>query len=241
MFFCMYTMESSDKEPHLDPTLLYKVSHNLRGPLNSIIGLANLGLNEASVQDTKSAFYFEKIKVSAERLNRFIDELIQFSKITIVNAADDKIYFQNMLDTIVSSLQFLDNFKKINFNINVQQYSDFYSDSGVLYSIMQNIIENSIKYCDVDKPYRYISIKIKVHNERTKIEIEDNGIGIDEAHIDKITDMFVRATDKSTGNGIGLFIVRKSVEKLGGSMAIHSKLGIGTTTVIIFENSKPKY
>ena len=142
-----------------------------------------------------------------------------------------------MIDDILSSLQYLPNYKKIDILINIQQHVDFYSDGVVLYSILQNIVENSIKYCDLSKNYSFLKIKVQVNEERTRVEFEDNGIGIEEGYLDKVTEMFVRASENSTGNGIGLFIVKKSVEKLNGDMQIKSKKGTGTTTVLSFRHS----
>ncbi|MFN0047904.1 MAG: sensor histidine kinase [Cytophagales bacterium] len=224
-----------DNTTEIDPNILYKVTHNLRGPLNSIIGLSNIALAESNNNNT--THYLEKIKLSAEKLSGIIDGLLNLSKITSTESSSyDKINFQNIIDDILNSLQYLPNYKKIDIVINIQQYVDFYSDSVVLYSVMQNIIENSIKYFDTDKAYSYLKIKIQVRQERTLIAFEDNGIGIEKSNIDKVTEMFVRGSESSTGNGIGLFIVKKSIEKLNGKLDITSQKGIGTTTSLIFEN-----
>jgi signal transduction histidine kinase len=224
-----------DNTTEIDPNILYKVTHNLRGPLNSIIGLSNIALAESN--NNKTTHYLEKIKLSAEKLTGVIDGLLNLSKITSTeSSSDDKINFQHIIDEILISLQYLPNYKKIDIMINIQQYVDFYSDSVVLYSVMQNIIENSIKYFDPDKPYSYLKIKIQVSQEKTSIAFEDNGIGIEKSNIDKVTEMFVRGSENCTGNGIGLFIVKKSIEKLNGKLDISSQKGIGTTTSLIFEN-----
>ncbi len=227
----------SDKiqQQEIDPNILYKVTHNLRGPLNSIIGLSNIAISDRN--DDKTNFYLEKIKLSAEKLSGFVDDLLNLSKITSSESANiEKINFQSTIDDILSSLQYLPNYKKIDILINIQQFVDFYSDEIVLYSVFQNIIENSIKYCDASKPYSFLRIKIHVTEERTRIEFEDNGIGIEESRLDKVTEMFVRASENSTGNGIGLFIVKKSIEKLNGSLEMKSKEGNGTVTTLVFNH-----
>lgn len=232
----MMIQDTKSAPQEIDPNILYKVTHNLRGPLNSIIGLSNIAISEST--DEKSTFYLNKIKQSAEKLSGFVDDLLNLSKITSSESSNsDKINFQSMIDDILSSLQYLPNYKKIDILINIQQHVDFYSDGVVLYSILQNIVENSIKYCDLSKNYSFLKIKVQVNEERTRVEFEDNGIGIEEGYLDKVTEMFVRASENSTGNGIGLFIVKKSVEKLNGDMQIKSKKGTGTTTVLSFRHS----
>jgi len=227
-------IENKGQANEIDANLIYKVTHNLKGPLNSIIGLSDIALSEN--KDDTIAIYLEKIKLSAEKLTLFIDDLLNLSKISATESAKtDKIFFQNIIDDILSSLQYLPNYKNMDVLINIQQYVDFYSDAVVLYSVMQNIIENSIKYYDSNKPYSFLKIRIYVTEESTKLEFEDNGIGIDEHHLNKVTEIFVRAAESSTGNGIGLFIVKKSIEKLNGTMQIESKQGFGTSTKLTFK------
>lgn len=218
--------------------LIYKVTHNLRGPLNSLIGLANVAVNDVS--DPKSLFYFNKMKESAEKLKSFVDDLLSLTNIKDNHISVENVNFHKIIDEILVSLQYLDNFKFIDFNVNIQQYTNFNTDIPSLYSVLQNIIENSIKYFDSSKPYSFIKIRVNVTDESAKIEIEDNGIGIDQQYIHKITDMFFRASEKSNGNGIGLFIVKKTVERLNGTFNIKSKLGEGTTTSLVFKNSEIK-
>ena len=215
--------------------LLYKVSHDIKGPLNSIIGLTNVAQME--ITDEKSLYYFKTIKKSAENLHGFVTDLLNVTNISVKNAEREKVNFQDTLDDILNSLQFVPNFKKIDININIQQSSDFHSDSMMIYSIFQNIIENAIKYSDVTKSQSYLNIKIKVKEDQTTIEFEDNGIGIEDNLNEKVFEMFFRATDnKSGGNGLGLFIVKKSIEKLNGKVTLQSKLGEGTVTKITFKH-----
>jgi len=214
--------------------LLYKVTHDIKGPLSSIIGLSNLALEE--IEDKKAAEYFLRIKKNSEKLHTFVTELLNVTKISIKEADKELINFKDIIDDILNSLQFIPNFKTIDIKVSINQEVDFLSDSMMLYSIFQNIIENSIKYSDQTKTKSYLHIAIEVTKDKTIVTFEDNGIGIEDNLNEKVFEMFFRATDNSIGNGLGLYIVKKSIEKLNGMVTLMSKLGQGTITKITFRN-----
>ncbi|MDA9089869.1 HAMP domain-containing histidine kinase, partial [Maribacter arcticus] len=100
-----------------------------------------------------------------------------------------------------------------------------------------NLISNAIKYQDKNKTNHFINISIATDNKKVTIVIEDNGIGISEKHLDKIFHMFHRVTSLSTGSGMGLYIVKETVEKLKGSIDVASELEKGTKFNIKIPNS----
>ena len=81
-----------------------------------------------------------------------------------------------------------------------------------------------------------INVKITIDNLRAEIIFSDNGIGISESNLSKIFEMFYRATEQSDGSGIGLYIVKNAVEKLGGQIYVASRVGQGTRFNIILPN-----
>ncbi|MGC4021193.1 MAG: HAMP domain-containing sensor histidine kinase [Cyclobacteriaceae bacterium] len=82
----------------------------------------------------------------------------------------------------------------------------------------------------------HISLKIKQEGQNIFIYFSDNGIGIEETHLEKIFSMFYRASHHSQGSGLGLYIAKEAVSKLGGSIAVQSQVGIGTTFTITLPN-----
>jgi signal transduction histidine kinase len=88
---------------------------------------------------------------------------------------------------------------------------------------LQNLISNAIKYQDSKKGDSYLDITCQEKNQQLVIEFLDNGIGIDSIHKDKLFGMFYRATNEAEGTGLGLYIVRLSVEKLGGTITFESE------------------
>src|SRR5687768_1529043 len=113
---------------------------------------------------------------------------------------------------------------------------DFYSDPWRISEILRNLISNAIKYRKLNVPDAEINIKILVDHLRADISFADNGIGIDEKNLAKIFEMFYRATEQSDGSGIGLYIVKNAVEKLGGQISVASRPEQGTRFSIILPN-----
>jgi signal transduction histidine kinase len=103
------------------------------------------------------------------------------------------------------------------------------TDKTRLQIVFFNLISNAIQYQDKFKPTSYIRISCSRTNNQLLLQIEDNGIGIEQAYQDKVFDMFYRATVNSKGSGLGLYIVKEAVEKLGGTISLRSTHGEGTS------------
>jgi len=124
------------------------------------------------------------------------------------------------------------NAQNIHKNINIKQYEKFVSDPRRISVVINNLISNAIKYADPSKEQQEITISITVADSMAVIEVADNGIGIEEQHLDKIFTLFYRATSRTTGSGLGLYIIKETVEKLNGYITISSKKGKGTVIKI---------
>jgi signal transduction histidine kinase len=105
-------------------------------------------------------------------------------------------------------------------------------DKTRLRIILSNLINNSIKYQDVRKSHRSITIGIRSSSNEHSICVRDNGIGIATEHLAKVFDMFYRASENSSGSGLGLFITQEAVEKIGGTITVESKIGEGTSFTV---------
>jgi signal transduction histidine kinase len=102
------------------------------------------------------------------------------------------------------------------------------SDRGRLKVVLNNLVGNSLKYNDANKEEKLVELKTSYQNNSLVIQVNDNGIGIAEEHQPKIFDMFYRATERSQGSGLGLYIAKETIEKLGGKISLTSKVGQGT-------------
>ncbi|MEO7989321.1 MAG: PAS domain S-box protein [Chryseolinea sp.] len=212
---------------------VYKVSHDLRAPLSSILGLVNLAKLPGNTDNPMD--YIDIIGDKVEHLDHFIGDVLSHSKNLKMEVSISNVNFAQIIDRTFNELSYLEGAKEIIRNIKIEG-TDFYNDPWRISEILRNLISNSIKYRRFDSKTSEISIKILTDNLRTEIGFTDNGIGIDEVSLNKIFEMFYRATEQSDGSGIGLYIVKNAVDKLGGQITVFSKLGEGTRFTLILPN-----
>jgi hypothetical protein len=124
-------------------------------------------------------------------------------------------------------------------NVDIIERSPLYGDPYRLLVILNNLLSNSIKYRDPEKEQNVVHFYITIEKNLLTIKVQDNGIGIPATLLPKIFNMFYRATERSEGAGLGLYIVRETVQKLGGKIDVHSESGVGTTFEIEIPNRVP--
>jgi hypothetical protein len=232
-------MEEKNKE--LD-TFVYKVSHDLKGPLKSIIGLTTVGMEDPKAQEAKN--YFDMILKNTKRLDAILADLVMITKVKQSTVKKEKINFESLIHEILSSLQYYPAFHEMNFKVQVHGTSEFFSDRGLLYSVFQNIIENAIKYkkpsnsplFESNEDKSYLSIEVLKEPTMTTVIFSDNGLGIPKEFQEKIFEMFFRVETDITGSGLGLYLVKMSVAKLGGKIKVDGGKGLGTTFTIQFDH-----
>ena len=225
------TKELEDKNKQLDG-LIYKASHDLKGPLKSIIGLTTVG--KLDVKDTAAKEYFDHILASTKRLDNVLSDLLDITKINENKLKHECIDFKQIISEILLSFENLEGFKAMKINIDMHQQKEFYGDERMIYSIVQNMIENAFKYRDQDKNPSTLDITIHTDKQRTKLEFKDNGLGISDDLKDKVFDMFFKANELSSGTGLGLYLVKLSVQKMGGTLNLQTEKGKGSLFTITF-------
>lgn len=213
-------------------TLISKLSHDLRSPLLSVLGLINIAEND---HESDKSIYYEKIKESIKRLDHIIIDITNTIYVSTMEQNPEVIQFEKMINETISILQFRENFEKIKISTIINQTKDFYSDPKFLHSIIQNLLENAVKYsnCLIEP---CIEIVVQEDDKGVILKITDNGTGISPEFHDKIFDMFFRGTEISKGSGLGLYIVKKAVEKLHGKIELQSEKGKGAIFTIHLPN-----
>ena len=141
------------------------------------------------------------------------------------------IDFNEVINKCVSDLSYLKGFDKVIKAISVDA-EGFLSDNWRINEIFRNLIANSIKYKDGNKDHCELNISVQLIHGDCEIKISDNGIGIPEESVSHIFEMFYRATETSTGSGIGLYIVKNAIDKLNGTIHIESAYGVGTSFIM---------
>lgn len=209
---------------------VYSASHDLSAPLKSILGLVNIARLDPDKEQSQT--YLNHIEKSIYNLEDVIKNLITFSRNNRLEVSKESVQIKSLVCEVISELSFLPNANKININFNIPEHLEITTDSRRLKTVLHNLINNSIKYADMDKPTQKIEIECQLSENETRIQITDNGIGIEEEHHDKIFNMFHRATEKSKGSGLGLFIVSETIDVLSGKIEVRSTPKFETSFII---------
>lgn len=215
---------------------VYSVSHDLRSPLTSVLGLISFIEEETQEQDTRQ--HAQMIRNSVNRLDEFIKNILSYSRNNRVNLNVEQIAIDETILTIVNALKNSQEAQEIDFIFEFAEAQPFFSDQLRLNTILENLISNAIKHHKKEEVYRFIKIKTFFNVEKLHITIEDNGVGIDEEYHDKIFDMFYRVSSDTDGTGIGLYIVKDSIKNIQGSIELKSQKEVGTIFTIIIKNLK---
>ncbi len=215
-------------------SFVYHASHDLRAPLCSLEGLFNLIKNETE-EEIRNKCVQEGLK-SIKRLDGFISDLTDLSRNNRTIISPTNIKFKKIIKRTLDSLKYLNHAERVQVSINIDKEVDFYSDKHRMKIIFMNIISNAIKYQSEENPNPSLSISIKCDASFAEIEFRDNGIGIEEKYKSKVFDMFFRGTILATGSGLGLYIVKEILLKLGGKLELVSEENVGTTLSLKIPN-----
>ncbi len=207
-------------------------SHSLRGPAKSIEGLVNLMLNNRNYTDQEQRMFLDLIVRSSVKMENMLDALEHFLENSRREITSKKIDLCELTEGMMAPYQREIDRLGIKMNIVVDQPYPVLSDPSRLRIMLSNLIDNAIHFRDNHKQVKTIDLSIKVCKSDIFVSISDNGIGIDPAAKDKIFDLFFRASEKSGGSGIGLYVVKEMLIKMNGNVLVESKPGIGTKFIL---------
>ena len=216
---------------------VYSVSHDLRSPLTSILGLISFIEEESLETDTLE--HAGMIRNSVNRLDEFIKNILSYSRNNRTDLNIVQIPLQKTVSEIVNSLRSVKEAEGIHFEIDIKEQQPFYSDLLRLDTILENLVSNAIKYQKTNHSNGFVKIIGQSNHKKLVLSIIDNGIGIKTKHHEKIFDMFFRIAGKNNGSGIGLYIVKDTIQILQGSIEVHSEEGKGAVFNITLKNLKP--
>ncbi len=217
-------------------SFVYRVSHDLRAPLTSILGLINLLQMETDVE--KQKYYITLQEKSVRKLDNFIQDIINLSRNSRQELLVEKINFEELIKYIIEGQHFSEYSNIIEKRVHIDMKADFYSDKKRLGIILNNLVSNGIKYCNPRQENPMIEITVSADDDKAVIDIRDNGMGIADEHISKIFTMFYRAHQDNSGSGLGLYIVKETIEKLYGAISVKSRMRQGSTFTVTLPNLK---
>lgn len=207
---------------------VYSASHDLRAPISSVLGLLSL----QKMDPAETTDYLAKIENRIHAMDKFVCDILDYHKNTRAVIQTHSINLHELVMHVVELLKYSNPSKQIRFNIDVPQGITLQSDPFRVRVILNNLVSNSIKYADYNKPDPYVTIKAYIDNSNCYIKIMDNGIGINDEMQPKIFDMFFRATEAAHGSGLGLYILKESLDKIGGTISLTSQVGFGSKFVV---------
>jgi signal transduction histidine kinase len=217
--------ELSKRNTELD-NFVYSVSHDLRAPIASVLGLINLAKKDSDTE--MKDMYLDMIHRSALQQDHFIREILDQSRNARLEIKREEIFFEPLVNETFNQLKFATSTgKSVRKIISIQQEKPFYSDRWRLKVILNNILSNAIRYRNGRDPV--IRINVDIADHKAVLSVEDNGRGISKEHLPNLCQMFYRATDDGAGSGLGLYIVKETINKLQGNINIDSEEGKGTT------------
>ncbi len=224
--------------------LIANVSHELRSPINSILGFTSLILDDPALNlPEKQRHNLERIQGNSRDLSEFINKILDFSKIEAghMDVYSEPVELKDVLARAIAIVEGLRGNRPINIETQLQEdLPTIRTDKTKLQQIFLNLLSNAVKFTDDGE------IKVTVsradHN-RVHIAVSDTGIGIAEADIPKIFEEFRQLNGANrqakTGTGLGLAITRRLVALLGGEIDVSSKVGEGSVFIVALPTEIP--
>jgi signal transduction histidine kinase len=215
-------------------SFLYSTSHDLRAPISSILGLTYLG--KVELQEEKGREYMSLIEQRVKKLNMIITDILRLSRTKKLEVKFEPINFSEILKETMEDIQFNKGTSSIRLEYQEGDDHSFVSDHSQVSIILSNLVSNAVKYHRLNQPDPYIKIGFHKNDHNTTITVEDNGQGIPPQSVNKIFDMFFRASQETEGTGLGLYIVKEAVSKIKGKVEVSSVFGKGTTFTVTIDN-----
>ncbi len=230
-------LESAEAANRAKTAFLSNMSHEIRSPMNAIIGLDSLALREPSLTP-ETRGYLEKIGDSAAHLLGLINDILDMSRIESgrIVIRSEEFSFKTMIEQINTMVMAQCSEKGLKYECTLTGgVSDYYiGDDMKLKQVLINILSNSIKFTDVPGKVSLDISKVASFEEQTTIKfvIKDTGIGMDQSFIPRIFDTFAQENsdrkNKYGSTGLGMAITKNIVEIMNGSISVTSEKGVGT-------------
>lgn len=210
------------------------ISHDLRSPVANIISLTALA-NDKDLKEGEREFIMNALTTSAERLDEVITDLnIILRSGKQWNEKKEQVHFSKLVSDIQESIAHILEVEQAHFNIDFSRVDKMFTIKSYMYSIFYNLISNSIKYRRPDVPLD-ITVESDLVDEKISLTFKDNGLGVDlKKSGNDLFGLYKRFhTDKAEGKGMGLYMVKVQVEKLGGKIKVKSEVNKGTEFTIV--------
>lgn len=216
-------LEKTNKE--LD-RFVYSASHDMRAPLSTLRGLLNLAKKTRDVNEINDLH--EKMANRIQTMEGFIKEVTDYSRNARLDIKPLKTNLSTLLEEVRTSFEYLMEEAGVEYQVDIDPDLTIITDKDRLSVVLNNLVSNAVKYHDPAKNNRFVKVSARVRDNRCIIRVKDNGVGIPLQYQEKMFDMFFRASERSDGSGLGLYIVKETLQKLNGEIDCHSEEGRGS-------------
>jgi len=230
--------DEADRTNASKSDFLALISHEIRSPLNSAFGVIQL-LNDTKLTKPQRR-YIDLALNSFNHLVNLLDDIIDFSTLEYgeIKIEHQPTAVKQIIEQVISNYQVsasqksLDLIVKYTGDAKLQKY-DVYTDPTRLRQILANLVDNAIKYTNIGSIHIHVNWTLKDDNHvLISMVVQDTGIGIEHDRLKSIFEMFTQAASPSTrgygGVGLGLYIVKRLIKLLNGTINVRSQIGIGT-------------
>ncbi len=209
------------------------ISHDLRTPFSSIIGFADLLLNDKSMDEEKRVQYIQFIKDSSKSMLSLVNSLLDWTRLQTgrIKFEPDRINAKHVIEKTLQILSGVAIQKKINLTNEVEKDFFIHADENLLLQVFNNLVSNAIKFTKQNGKIT-LSAQLNVEQKQVEFTVKDDGVGIKNEDLDKLfkvdTKFTTPGTEGEKGSGLGLSLVYEIIKKHGGDIWVKSEVGKGT-------------
>ncbi len=213
------------KEAHYElHTLFYRTSHDFRRPLTSILGLVNIATH--GVQDEQTLQVLNHIQSTVHDLDKMLKKLQVISFRESESPMIKKLEFTSILEGLHEKIEPFLQERKVDFQYEVSVGHAYVADAYIITALLENLIENAVYFSKGSQPY--VNVQVFENTKYLCLKVSDNGQGIKEELQPRIFEMYFRGNEASSGNGLGLYVVKKLVEKQRSILKFRSTIDKGS-------------
>lgn len=216
-------------------TLIHRIHHDLNGPLASIAGLAQIARLEPELPAVLN--HLDTIHRLSNKLTGILEELLEVNHIHSEAPRPHWVDVSQELDLAISGFSEWPESRGIDIQLEGVPVMLFV-DPNRLRSALSHLLSNAIIHHDEHKSERWIRVRFEEEGEQVRIEVEDNGKGIEKEFLNRVFEMFSVGEQKSGGSGLGLYLTKEAVGSMGGVLQVESERGVGTKVAMYFPTGK---
>lgn len=219
--------KSSEKEQKMK-SFIFQTAHNLKTPIATVEGICNLAKSKYAEEEILE--YFGLIKQTTAYMSKLIADLLEVSRSEEKELQPEVLDIHALVNEIVSNMPTQST--EILITVILPPNATLFCDRVLLTNCLQNLIDNAAKYRSIFEK----TPKLKIHGQHKEdgfiFTISDNGLGIPSHAQSKIFQPYFRANESFQGHGLGLYLTKKAIDRLGGSITFSSQEGFGSSFAI---------